>query len=196
MSPQMTSIDCLPRATPSRPDQRAPVGAGNTRPRLAQRRERSPRTPWRQRHRRRRLRVRLLRRAQASRAPASPAGRPGASGPSGHIRRRRLVAGHRFVATSGGWVGAEGGDRTHTALTGHGILSPECLPVPPPRHRPHQGPPTVTGWYRYATGPATVRQVSRCQGIRGSMVRRRPLSRRYRRATQRCARSNSISARW
>ena len=48
--------------------------------------------------------------------------------------------------------GAEGGDRTHTALTGHGILSPECLPVPPPRHRPHQGPPTATVWYRYATG--------------------------------------------
>ena len=38
---------------------------------------------------------------------------------------------------------AEGGDRTHTALTGHGILSPECLPVPPPRHL--QAPPAARG---------------------------------------------------
>src|SRR3989442_10221422 len=34
------------------------------------------------------------------------------------------------------WVsrcGAGGGDRTRTPLSGHGILSPERLPVPPPR---------------------------------------------------------------
>ncbi len=29
--------------------------------------------------------------------------------------------------------GARGGGRTHTALTGQGILSPLRLPVPPPR---------------------------------------------------------------
>ena len=30
-------------------------------------------------------------------------------------------------------VCTEGGNRTHTAIAGHRILSPACLPVPPPR---------------------------------------------------------------
>ena len=50
---------------------------------------------------------------------------------------------------------AEGGPRTHTARKGHGILSPECLPVPPPRHLAH--PPAAGVIHRSASPCAPAR---------------------------------------
>ena len=85
------------------------------------------------------------------------------------LRRQTSRTGHRTRAS------AEGGNRTHTPLTGHRILSPARLPVPPLR--------PARRWYRRGTAGrgsrcgrrAPPRAASRVLPSRHTRVYREPL---------------------